>query len=141
MVTARLLPLPEVAAAAPGLDHVTLAVRDVAVAKRFYSHALRPLGLRSVLDWPAGGRAHFGLDGEPSVLWIVGEAGEPRPRVAFDANDRVAVQAFHSSALAAGGRSLDPPRVRDEHTSRTFAASVIDPDGNVVEAFAWDPSR
>jgi catechol 2,3-dioxygenase-like lactoylglutathione lyase family enzyme len=140
VVTARLLPQATSETATGAIDHVTLVVRDFAAARRFYAHALRPFGLRSALDWADGRRAHFGLPGEPSLLWVAGGAEErlSAPRLGLAAADREAVQAFHASALAAGGQSLDPPRIREEHTAWTYAASVSDPDGNVVEAFCWD---
>ena len=122
---------------APAIDHVTLAVHDFATARRFYGRVLSPLGLGAALDWPTGSRAHFALPGEPSALWLAGETNANGARLALAAADRSAVLAFHRAALAAGGTSLDAPRVRDEHTSRTFAASVADPEGNVVEAFCW----
>ena len=140
MVTARLLPQAPPEADASPIDHVTLVVRDFAAARRFYAHALRPLGLGPVLDWREGKRAHFGLPGEPSLLWVAGGAEErlSAPRLGLAAGDRQGVHAFHAAALAAGGQSLDPPRVRDEHSGWTYAATVADPDGNVVEAFCWD---
>jgi catechol 2,3-dioxygenase-like lactoylglutathione lyase family enzyme len=131
-------PIPAQGASTAAIDHVTLVVRDFAAARRFYVDALRPLGLGPQLQWPDGQRVHFGLPGEASTLWLVGGEEETAARVALAARDRSAVQAFHGAALAAGGRSLDPPRTRAEHTLRTYAATVAAPDGNVVEAFCWD---
>jgi catechol 2,3-dioxygenase-like lactoylglutathione lyase family enzyme len=138
MVTAQMHSEPVPVASAPAIDHVTLVVRDFAASRRFYIDALRPLGLGQQLHWPDGERAHFGLPGESSVLWVLGGAEETTARVALAAPSTSAVQAFHGAALAAGGRSLDPPRTREEHTLRTYAATVAAPDGNVVEAFCWD---
>jgi catechol 2,3-dioxygenase-like lactoylglutathione lyase family enzyme len=138
MVAAQ-LHLQRVPAAMTGaIDHVTIVVRDFAASRRFYVDALRPLGLRPHLHWPEGERIHFGVPGEASALWVVGGDEVTTARVALTAPTGSAVEAFHGAALAAGGRSLDAPRTREEHTLRTYAAAVVAPDGNVVEAFCWD---
>ena len=124
---------------APGsVDHVTLAVRDYATARRFYERALRPLGLSLLLDWPGGTTAHLGPPDAPSSIWLVERRGFADHRLALVAPDRSAVDAFHGAALVAGGRSVDAPRIRAEHTGRTYAASVSDGGGNVLEAFCWN---
>jgi catechol 2,3-dioxygenase-like lactoylglutathione lyase family enzyme len=119
------------------VDHVTLAVGDHASARRFYERALRPLGLAVLLDWPDGRTVHLGPEDAPSSVWLVERRGFADHRLALVAPDRSAVDVFHGAALVAGGRSLDAPRIRAEHTSRTYAASVADADGNVLEAFCW----
>ena len=119
---------------ARGIDHVTITTPDVRAAKRFYERALRPLGFSIVFDWPHGGRAYLGVDSEPSSLWLV-ESGDPRrATVAFAAPDRTAVDAFYAAALAAGGQPVAPPASRPEYTTSTYAAEVLDPDGNALEA-------
>jgi hypothetical protein len=138
MVSAQMRSEPVPLATPAAIDHVTLVVRDFTASRRFYIDALRPLGLGPQLHWPDGARIHFGLPGEASVLWVLGGDEATATRVALTAPNRSAVQAFHGAALAAGGRSLDPPRTREEHTLRTYAATVVAPDGNVVEAFCWD---
>ena len=117
---------------AAGIDHLTIPVREYRVAKRFYEQALRPLGFELRLDWPGGSRAFFGLAGAPSTLWLAEERGTIRLSLA--APDRAAVDAFYSAALAAGGRPDEPPGRRPEYTAATYAAGVVDPDGNRVEA-------
>ena len=117
---------------AAGIDHVMLPVREYASGKRFYEQALRPLGFELLLDWPAGSRAYFGLPSAPSMLWLAEERGAVR--ISLAAADRTSVDAFYSAALAAGARSDEPPGRRPEYTAATYAASVVDPDGNRVEA-------
>ena len=53
------------------------------------------------------------------------------------ASDQAAVDAFFAAALAAGGAEVTPPSHRPEHTARTYAAEVLDPDGNTLEAICW----
>jgi catechol 2,3-dioxygenase-like lactoylglutathione lyase family enzyme len=118
---------------AHGIDHVTIGVRDYAAAKRFYEHALRPLGFAVLLDWPDAGRAYLGVASEASSLWLMaGRAA--RTEISLAAADRSSVDAFFAAALAAGGTAVSAPAVRPEYTPSTYAAQVLDPDGNSVEA-------
>lgn len=122
------------------LDHVGFAVSDAEVSRRFYEAALAPLGLRVIMTVPAdengsGGTAHgFGTDGDP-FFWIgdnerVGEG----THVAFRAETRDQVEAFHEAALAAGGRDNGPPGPRPQYGPNYYAAFVRDPDGLNIEA-------
>jgi catechol 2,3-dioxygenase-like lactoylglutathione lyase family enzyme len=52
----------------------------------------------------------------------------------FRAPDRAAVDAFHAAALAHGGRCDGPPGVRPHYHAHYYAAFVLDPDGNRIEA-------
>jgi len=58
--------------------------------------------------------------------------------IAFVAESREQVDAFHHAGLGAGGRDNGPPGVREEYSSeyggRYYAAYILDPDGNNVEA-------
>lgn len=54
-----------------GIEHLIVPVRDYDRGKRFYERAVRPLGLVLLLDWPDRRRVYFGLEGEPSSLWVV----------------------------------------------------------------------
>jgi catechol 2,3-dioxygenase-like lactoylglutathione lyase family enzyme len=122
------------------LDHVGFAVGDAEVSRRFYEAILAPLGLRLVLTVPAeengsGGTAHgFGTEGDP-FFWIgdnerVGEG----THVAFRADTREQVDAFHEAALAAGAIDNGPPGPRPQYGANYYAAFVRDPDGLNIEA-------
>jgi catechol 2,3-dioxygenase-like lactoylglutathione lyase family enzyme len=54
--------------------------------------------------------------------------------VAFDAEDTDAVDRFYETALAAGGRDNGPPGLRPQYAPGYYAAFVLDPDGNNIEA-------
>jgi catechol 2,3-dioxygenase-like lactoylglutathione lyase family enzyme len=75
------------------------------------------------------GTDDFGLNQAP-----LGEATTTAAHVAFVAEDRAAVDAFHAAALAAGGRDKDAPRLHPEYHPGYYAAFVRDPDGNNIEA-------
>jgi catechol 2,3-dioxygenase-like lactoylglutathione lyase family enzyme len=47
------------------------------------------------------------------------------------------VDAFHAAALAAGGHSDGPPGIRPHDRVKYYAAFVVDPDGNRIEAVTF----
>jgi catechol 2,3-dioxygenase-like lactoylglutathione lyase family enzyme len=114
-------------------DHIGLQVRDVAASVRFYAAALAPLG--HVLCSRDESGAGFGPKNAPA-LWLYrapGAAG-PGAHVAFSAADRAAVDRFHAEGLAAGGRDNGGAGLRADYGATYYAAFLIDPDGNNVEA-------
>jgi len=54
--------------------------------------------------------------------------------VAFAAPDRAAVDRFHAEGLKTGGRDNGRPGLRADYGPKYYAAFLIDPDGNNVEA-------
>jgi catechol 2,3-dioxygenase-like lactoylglutathione lyase family enzyme len=116
------------------LDHVGLNVADYASSRRFYEQALAPLGWRVVMGGDEWKGAGFGTDDKP-VFWIVErEPAGPGTHVAFRAADRGFVDAFFEAALAAGGADNGGPGIREHYHPGYYAAFVLDPDGNNVEA-------
>lgn len=113
---------------------MTLPVRDYAESKRFYEQALAPLGLSLLLDWPAGRKAWFGVEGQPSSLWLRESGSAGSLELTLDAGDVGSVDTFHASAVAAGALSEWGPGPRPEFNRNYYAARVRDPDGNTVEA-------
>lgn len=110
-------------------DHVGLRVKDVRTSARFFSAALRPLG--SVADSSGTG---FGPPGAPALwLYEVPNAGGG-VHLAFKAATRAAVDRFYAAGLDAGGRDNGKPGVRADYAPTYYAAFLIDPDGNNVEA-------
>ena len=122
---------------AQGLDHVTIATTSYRTARDFYLRALRPLGFAISFDWPDGGRATFALPQAASCVWIVETEEAGRVSLSLAAPDRGTVDAFFDAAVAAGGRPHSAPGIRAEYTARTYAAEVLDPEGNRLEAVCW----
>ena len=59
--------------------------------------------------------------------------------VAFRADTRAQVDAFHAAALAAGGRDNGGPGLRDHYGPNYYAAFALDPDGSISRPFATRP--
>ena len=120
------------------INHIELPVKDADRSLRFYEAALAPLGLVLAISTTrslnGGARYGFGKDGYPSV-WVHEEPGAKLPvHVAFTAGDRAAVRKFYTAALAGGGTDNGGPAIRERYHSNYFAAYVLDPDGNNIEA-------
>jgi catechol 2,3-dioxygenase-like lactoylglutathione lyase family enzyme len=114
-------------------DHVGLKVGDLEASVRFYTAALAPLGHMLCSQDEAG--ASFGPLGEPALWLSTGRApGTAGVHVAFRAEARAAVDQFHKSGLGAGGRDHGAPGLRPDYSPSYYAAFLIDPDGNNVEA-------
>jgi len=113
------------------LDHVGLAVSDLAAARAFYAAALEPLGLGVVMEFP--GVIALGLPEQPE-LWMHQGAPSAPIHIAFHAADRDRVDAFHAAALQAGGTDNGAPGLRPQYHPGYYGAYVLDPDGNNVEA-------
>ena len=121
------------------LDHVVIRVSDFEQSKRFYAEALSPLGYE-LLKEPSVSAAGFGRQGKPD-FWIgQGDRGQP-VHIAFAADDRARVDAFHEEALAAGGRNNGGPGLRPKYHPSYYGAYVFDPDGNNIEAVCHEPAE
>jgi catechol 2,3-dioxygenase-like lactoylglutathione lyase family enzyme len=123
------------------LDHVSIGVRDIAKAKRFYDSVLQPLGYECLSQ----GEGSLGY-GRGTVAFWISVTERPVPSDAnsglhfcFSAPTRKSVDSFHSAALKAGGRDHGPPGIRADYGSNYYAAYVVDPDGYRVEAYCAKP--
>ena len=123
------------------IDHTGIGVADVARSAVFYDAALAALGLRRVRQIPEGtGSDGVGYGVDYPVFWI--DRFHPhsvRQHTAFVARSRAEVEAFYKAALAAGGRDNGPPGPRDHYRPNYYAAFVLDPDGNNMEAVYRGP--
>ncbi len=127
------------------IDHTGVAVSDAQVSRRFYEAALAPLGYQVLMEVPVehtGGIVVLGLGVPPKPdFWLrQGTPQNPPLHVAFRAEDRAAVDAFHRAALAAGGKDNGAPGLRPHYHSGYYGAFVRDPDGHNVEACCHAPA-
>jgi catechol 2,3-dioxygenase-like lactoylglutathione lyase family enzyme len=114
-------------------DHIGLKVQDLDASVRFYTAALTPLGY--VMSSRDESGAGFGPKGEPA-LWLYAHNGPAGAgaHVAFRAPDHGAIKRFHADGLKAGGRDNGGAGPRTDYSPTYYAAFLIDPDGNNVEA-------
>lgn len=113
------------------IDHVGIRVSDYEQAKQFYTKALQPLGYALFMEGSSG--AGFRKDTIPD-FWIKLGTPSPSTHIAFSAADRLSVDAFYESALAAGGRDNGPPGLRPHYHPNYYGAFILDPDGYNIEA-------
>jgi catechol 2,3-dioxygenase-like lactoylglutathione lyase family enzyme len=118
------------------IAHTTLHVSDYEKAKAFYTAALAPLGYRNNMEFEDS--AGFN-DGKNTDFWISKEKVVPT-HLAFETDSRRKVEAFHRAAINAGAKDNGAPGYRD-YSPGYFAAFVLDPDGNNIEAVWYDPSK
>lgn len=118
------------------LDHIGLAVTDLARSRAFYEQALAPLGIRTIrTETNALGQGAI-LMGDSEVFFVVADGERPGEgnHVAFRAGSRAMVDRFHAAALAAGGVDNGAPGLRPRYGRGYYAAFVVDPDGFNIEA-------
>ncbi len=121
------------------IDHVSVVVSDYERSKAFYLQALAPTGHSRIVEVPATPGRHTGSVGfchdDGSDFWISqGDAIEPPIHIAFRVSSRVAVDAFHRAAIAAGGKNNGAPGLRPHYHPNYYGAYVLDPDGHNIEA-------
>lgn len=121
------------------IDHLQLVVKDLEASKNFYTAVFGVLGI------PLGGEGedYFWADelfvsSKDSVAALGQLTG--RIHLAFQASDRSVVDRFHAAAIAAGGKDNGAPGERPYHPGY-YAAFLIDPDGNNVEAVYHGPAK
>jgi catechol 2,3-dioxygenase-like lactoylglutathione lyase family enzyme len=123
----------------PMIDHTGIGVADVARSAVFYDAVLGALGWRRAMQLPPdSGADAVGYGLEYPVFWI--DCFHPhgvKQHTAFTARSRAEVDAFHAAALGAGGKDNGVPGLRDTargYPPGYYAAFVLDPDGNNMEA-------
>ena len=121
------------------LDHVSITVRDLARARPFYLAVMSTLGAGVAYERDDaigfGERNRPASDGHTyiSVFQSAHASIDPRRHCCFRAASVEQVHAFHAAGLAAGGSDAGPPGARSYHPGY-YAAFLLDPDGNKVEA-------
>jgi catechol 2,3-dioxygenase-like lactoylglutathione lyase family enzyme len=118
-------------------DHVVFGVSDYAASKAFFLKALEPLGVTVVLEGPLG--IELSADGKSSLCLFQTEERPARLHLAFAAENRRQVDAFHRAALEAGGKDNGAPGLRPNYHAHYYAAFVIGPDGHNIEVVCHKP--
>ena len=127
------------------IDHTGIGVSNIGRSTRFYEAALGALNMHVVMritkDFKPAEAGSIDLGGvaygvEYPVFWIdVFHPHGVKQHTAFRARNREEVNAFHAAALAAGGKDNGGPGLRlNRYPAGYYAAFVLDPDGNNIEA-------
>jgi catechol 2,3-dioxygenase-like lactoylglutathione lyase family enzyme len=124
------------------IDHVGIRVSDMPASRRMYEAALAEIGFAVLSEGEFEGDTYvlFGRgDSDDFCLHTVGsKPGRDRAttgaHIAFRAGDADSVVRWHAAAVSHGGTDIGPPGVRPEYSGHYYAAFVLDPDGNNVEA-------
>jgi catechol 2,3-dioxygenase-like lactoylglutathione lyase family enzyme len=122
------------------LDHVFLMVSDVPKSKAFFTKALAPLGITPLTDvgpvsgFGRGTKPEFWIGSGPTAFQSPEHAKVTPTHIAFAANSRAEVDAFHKAALEAGAKDFGAPGIRAHYHPNYYGAFVLDPDGHDIEA-------
>lgn len=114
-------------------DHVKFGVSDYAASKAFFLKALEPLGVTVAAEGPPTYGIELCATGQASLCLYQTEEKPAPLHLAFVAEDRRQVNAFHRAALEAGGRDNGAPGLRPNYHGRYYAAFVMGPDGHNIE--------
>ena len=118
------------------IDHTGIGVADVGRSASFYDAAFGALGMRRVAQIPENvGTDGIGYGLNHPVFWI--DRFHPhsvKQHTAFAAKSPTEVDAFYAAALKAGGIDNGGPGLREQYAFGYYAAFVLDPDGNNIEA-------
>jgi len=122
------------------IDHVSIAVRDLGRAARFYEPVLASLGMKKLREWPD---AAIGFGRDYPEFWLNRRSGmapvaeDSGLHICLRAREQAAVDSFYAAALAAGGSSDGAPGFRKHYSDNYYAAFIRDPDGNRIEAVTF----
>ena len=126
------------------LDHLGFRVQDLLRSRRFYEACVAPIGLQVIDNTPDSfliGRSaeqplpFIWVGTAPPAFWTSAHLTSSSPiHLGFQAPDRAAVDEFYRRAIAAGGKDNGGPGARGPTGFNYYAAYVLDPDGNNIEA-------
>jgi catechol 2,3-dioxygenase-like lactoylglutathione lyase family enzyme len=121
------------------IDHISIAVRDLDQAARFYEAVLGAIGYVKLEVRPHT----VGFGKKYPELWLnlratmMPVADDSGAHVGLRVRSTELVDAFHAAALAAGGSCNGAPGLRPQHGEGYYAAFIRDPDGNRIEAVTF----
>jgi catechol 2,3-dioxygenase-like lactoylglutathione lyase family enzyme len=120
------------------LDHITVNVRDLAAARRFYRAALGAIGMKINLDFSSA----FGMGSRTEkIFWLARDKrASGDGHYAFRVDHREEVDTFYAAAIGAGGTDNGPPGPRPDYGRNYYAAFVKDREGNNIEVVCYRPA-
>ncbi|MFY0407611.1 VOC family protein [Solicola sp. PLA-1-18] len=130
------------------IDHLNVAVPDLAAAVAFYEPVLASIGITTILAIPADpgdddrpAMTGYGLADVKPYFWLIdrGTVGT-NMHVAFTVDTRDDVHTFYDAALAAGADPLHAPAVHEQYHRDYYGGFVLDPHGINLEAVCHHPA-
>ena len=122
------------------IDHVSVGVRSLGEAERFYEAVLGALGYGKLAVRPAT----IGFGKRYAEFWVNLRSAMARDagsgaHICLRARSKDEVHRFHEAALAHGGSDdgAPGPRGHDDPGRIYYAAFIRDPDGNRIEAVCF----
>jgi catechol 2,3-dioxygenase-like lactoylglutathione lyase family enzyme len=123
------------------IDHVSVGVRDLAAAARFYDTVLSVIGYVKLDDrektkgWGKPGKhSEFWINARPQMAKVAADSGT---HICLRTKNPVLVDAFFAAAMKAGGASDGDPGPRPDFGEGYYAAFIRDPDGNRIEVVTF----
>lgn len=113
-------------------DHIGIKCKNLDASVRFYEAALAPLGI--VLCSRDESGAGFGPKDAPALWLYPAKASGAGTHLAFRAKAKQDVDAFYTAGREAGGKDNGKPGPRADYSPTYYAAFLLDPDGNNIEA-------
>ncbi len=125
------------------IDHVSVAVRDLAASARFYEPVLQEIGLKKMVvreDTVGFGKRYpeFWLNSRPRMPDLPPDCGT---HICLRARGADGVDRFWKAAVERGGEDDGPPGRRPDYNPRYYAAFIKDPDGNRIEVVTFLPEE
>jgi len=120
-------------------DHVKFGVSDYAASKAFFLEALEPLGVAVGSEGSPAYGVEICSKANASLCLFETPEKPAHLHLAFKAESRRQVEAFHRAALKAGGKDNGAPGLRAHYHANYYAAFVIGPDGHNIEVVCHEP--
>ncbi len=114
------------------LGHIGLPVSDIEKAKAFYDAIASSVGFEPIDTHD--GFVGYGIEDSYEFYLHTGKPGITGLHVCFEVDTKEAVDDFYRKALSAGGKDNGAPGIREDYGPKYYAAFVLDPDGNNIEA-------
>lgn len=121
------------------IDHVSVAVRDLAAGTGFYEPLLQTIGLSKLVeraDTVGFGKRYpeFWINVRKSMASVEPDSGV---HICLRTRTRESVDAFYATALENGGVDDGEPGFRPQYSDTYYGAFIRDPDGNRIEAVTF----
>lgn len=122
------------------IDHVSIAVKSIAAVQNFYDVIMPILGAKKVGQ--SDNALRYGVRNTAtasnySYLTIIEDKDviqNPANHWCFRVNNRETVDTLYRQGLANGGANKGQPGLRPDYHEHYYAAFLVDPSGNTIEA-------